>query len=78
MESVSIELAPIRINAVSPGVTDTPLYGDNRKILLDFVQNDPLKRVATSEEIAQVIYFVSNHPQMTGAIVSCDGGAHLV
>mgnify|MGYP000002149725 CR=1 FL=1 len=77
-ESLAVELAPIRINVVSPGVTDTPLYGEDRGNLLDWVQADPLKRVATSEEVAQVIYFVSNHPHMTGAIVACDGGSHLV
>jgi NAD(P)-dependent dehydrogenase (short-subunit alcohol dehydrogenase family) len=77
-ESLAVELAPIRINVVSPGVTDTPLYGDARGQLLDFVQADPLKRVATAEEVAQVIYLVSNHPHMTGSIVACDGGARLV
>ena len=76
-ESLAVELAPIRINVVSPGVTDTPLYGEDRKNLSDFVQGDPLKRIATPEEVAEVIYFVSRHPHMTGAIVSCDGGAHL-
>jgi len=77
-ESLAVELAPIRINVVSPGVTDTPLYGDARGELVNFVQADPLKRVATAEEVAQVIYLVSNHPHMTGSIVACDGGARLV
>ena len=77
-ENLAVELAPIRINTVAPGVTDTPLYGEARKNLPDFVQNDPLKRVATAQEIASVIYFVTQHPHMTGAIVPCDGGAHLV
>ena len=76
-ESLAVELAPIRINVVSPGVTDTPLYGAHRGNLLDFVKTEPLKRVATAEEVAQVVYFVSQHRHMTGAIVSCDGGAHL-
>lgn len=77
-ESLAIELAPIRINVVSPGITDTPLHGEDRENLVDYVQEDPLKRVATPEEVAQVIYFVSNHPQMTGSIVACDGGSRLV
>lgn len=76
-ESLAVELAPIRINAVSPGVTDTPLYGKDQGNLSDFVEGDPLKRVASAKEVAEVIYFVSQHPHMTGAIVPCDGGAHL-
>ncbi len=77
-ESLAIELAPIRINVISPGVTDTPLYGEGRGNLHNFVQGDPLKRVATPEEVAQVIYFVTNHPHMTGSVVACDGGSHLI
>lgn len=77
-ENLAVELAPIRINVVSPGITDTPLYGNDRTKLINFVQADPLKRVGTAEEVAQVVYFVSNHPHMTGAIVPCDGGSHLV
>src|SRR5690606_204368 len=56
-ESLAVEIAPIRINVVSPGVTDTPLYGEDRSGLLEFVQRDPLKRVATPQEIAEAIYF---------------------
>ncbi len=77
-ENLAVELAPLRINVVSPGVTDTPLHGEDRKNLVNYVQRDPLKRVASAEDIAQVIYFVSNHPHMTGAIIACDGGSHLV
>jgi NAD(P)-dependent dehydrogenase (short-subunit alcohol dehydrogenase family) len=76
-ESLAVELAPIRINVVSPGVTDMPLYGESRSNLLDFVQTDPLKRVELPEEVAQVICFISQHPHMTGAIIPSDGGSRL-
>lgn len=79
VESLAVELAPLRINAVSPGLTQTPLYGDmSRDTLQEWADGSPLKRLATADEIADVIYFVTLHPQMTGAIVPVDGGARLV
>jgi NAD(P)-dependent dehydrogenase (short-subunit alcohol dehydrogenase family) len=78
VESLSIELAPIRINAISPGLTDTPLYGETpRETLQEWANATPLKRLASAAEIAEVIYFVSLHPQMTGAIIPVDAGARL-
>ncbi len=79
IESLSIELAPIRMNVISPGLTDTPLYKDlSHETLLEYAKGSPLKRLASSEEIAEVIQFVTLHPQMTGAIIPVDAGARLV
>lgn len=79
VESLAIELAPIRINAISPGLTLTPLYGDTpQKTLQEWADGSPLKRLATADEVAEVIHFVTLHPQMTGAIIPVDAGARLV
>ena len=78
VESLAIELAPLRINAISPGLTQTPLYGATpTESLQEWANASPLKRLASAEEIADVIHFVTLHPQMTGAIVAVDGGARL-
>lgn len=79
VESLAVELAPLRINAISPGLTDTPLYGDTPyETLQDWANATPLKRLAAPNEIAEVIHFVTLHPQMTGAVIAVDGGARLV
>lgn len=79
VESLALELAPIRINAISPGLTMTPLHGDTSKeTLQEWANQSPLKRLSSAAEIAEVIHFVTLHPQMTGATISADGGARLV
>ena len=79
VESLAVELAPLRINAISPGLTHTPLYGDtSRETLQEWADASPLKRLATASEIAEAIVFMTLHHQITGAIVPVDGGARLV
>ena len=70
----------IRVNAVAPGLVDTPLAGHLAAIpgLMDgWLQNIPLGRAARPEEIAEVIAFLLSPAAsyMTGAIVVADGGA---
>jgi NAD(P)-dependent dehydrogenase (short-subunit alcohol dehydrogenase family) len=69
----------VRVNAVEPGTTDTGMLtrftgtAENKSALLSRV---PVKRLATPDEIAQVIAFVAsaNASYMTGASIPVDGG----
>lgn len=80
VKTLALEIVPVRINVVSPGVTNTPLYDvfeNKTEMLSEMANNVPLKRVATSEEIAEAIMLVLSNKNMTGAIIDCDGGATL-
>jgi NAD(P)-dependent dehydrogenase (short-subunit alcohol dehydrogenase family) len=80
-KSAALEVAGtgVRVNVVAPGTTDTGMLtrfnktDDNKAALVSTV---PLKRMATPEEIAHVIAFVSsaNASYMTGASIPVDGG----
>src|SRR6266849_1073307 len=80
-KSAALEVAGtgVRVNVVEPGTTDTGMLtrftnsADNKAALLSTV---PVKRLATPEEIAHVIAFVSspNASYMTGASIPVDGG----
>jgi NAD(P)-dependent dehydrogenase (short-subunit alcohol dehydrogenase family) len=82
--SLALQLAPrIRVNAVCPGVTDTPmvrangaLAGEHRDALL---AQYPLGRPAEAVEIAQVVAFLlgPDASYVTGATYSADGGRTL-
>jgi NAD(P)-dependent dehydrogenase (short-subunit alcohol dehydrogenase family) len=81
--SLAVELAPIRVNAVSPGVIDTgawdPLGEDGKKALFDHVSaTSPLGRIGTSEEVAQAVLFAMTNTFMTGMMLKIDGGDPLV
>jgi NAD(P)-dependent dehydrogenase (short-subunit alcohol dehydrogenase family) len=81
--ALSLELAPVRVNAVTPGLIDPPLlhtaYGAERDTL---VQNRaalmPGKRVGTADAVAQVILMLMTNGYLTGAVVHVDGGGRFV
>jgi len=75
---VAREIAPKRINVVSPGVIDTPmsaLEGAARAAYYSSFTKDKLvPRAGTSEEVAQAIVFMVENDFVTGTIIDVDGG----
>ena len=76
--ALSAEIAPKRINVVSPGIIDTPmvaLTGEDRdKHYQNITEPHLIKRAGTSEEIAKGIIFVIENDYVTGTTVDVDGG----
>jgi NAD(P)-dependent dehydrogenase (short-subunit alcohol dehydrogenase family) len=83
MKCAAIDLAPygIRVNAVCPGVVDTPiqgsLHGQAEQLLRKWGQLHPIGRLADTDEIARVVAFLLSEESsyMTGSTVAVDGGA---
>jgi NAD(P)-dependent dehydrogenase (short-subunit alcohol dehydrogenase family) len=78
--SLALELAPVRVNAVSPGIIDTPIRAampeQARKEMLEKTAASlPVGRVGVGEDIARQILAFMTIGFMTGAIVYLDGGA---
>src|ERR1700682_5564390 len=80
-KSAALEVAGtgIRVNVVAPGTTDTGMltrFTDTDKNKAALVSTVPIRRLATPEEIAHVIAFVSSTKAsyMTGASIPVDGG----
>jgi NAD(P)-dependent dehydrogenase (short-subunit alcohol dehydrogenase family) len=72
-----VELAPLRVNAVKPGVVRTPLW--NGAMDFDEVAGGlPVGRVGEPEDIAAAYVFLMSQPFATGSIVTVDGGHVLV
>jgi citronellol/citronellal dehydrogenase len=67
----------IRVNAVSPGVTDTPALRNYPKHA-ETAAAVPLRRLATTEEVADAILFMARSRYITGEVLTIDGGLHLV
>jgi NAD(P)-dependent dehydrogenase (short-subunit alcohol dehydrogenase family) len=81
--ALAIELAPIRVNAVSPGVVRTNLWrsmgADERKHLFESVGKAlPVGRVGEPYDIAQAYLFLMQEGFSTGQTVVVDGGTVLV
>ena len=81
---LAMELAPrIRANVIAPGSIDTPRFrkvvdamGDGEGFLRGLMQNVPLKRLGTADDIARVALFLASDASAytSGCVVPCDGG----
>lgn len=81
--ALALELAPIRVNTVTPGLIDTPLlvntYGNERDtIMANRAAILPGKRVGSAEEVAQVMLMLMTNAYMTGEVLHIDGGGRYV
>jgi len=80
---LALELAPIRVNAVSPGIIDTAWWngmpGEVKGALFANAEKTlPVRRVGRPDEVAEVIALVARTGFMTGSVYEVDGGSHLV
>jgi len=76
------ELAPLRVNVISPGPVDTPAYDwmtpeEKREFFRQTSVNLPLRRLGRAEEVAEAVLFLLNNAFVTGAVIDIDGGARL-
>lgn len=79
---LAVELAPLRINAVSPGVIDTPWWDriseDQRRTLFEgIVATTPAGRVGRPEDVAAAIVSLATNGFITGVVLDVQGGATL-
>jgi citronellol/citronellal dehydrogenase len=65
----------IRVNAVSPGFTDTSALLERFRRLVSTV---PLGRIGSVEEVVDAILFMASATYVTGEVLTVDGGLHLV
>ena len=78
----ALELAPrgIRVNAVAPGFVHTPLTEPATHVpgvVDEYVENTPLGRAGTPEDIADAVLFLCKAPWLTGEVLDLNGGAHM-
>ena len=78
VRAAALEMSPKRINIVSPGIIDTPLFpqeGEERENLIkNFTANHSIKRAGTPEEVATAIIFLIENDFVNGTTVDVDGG----
>jgi NAD(P)-dependent dehydrogenase (short-subunit alcohol dehydrogenase family) len=80
---LALELAPRRVNTLSPGTTDTPLLnrtlGDGRDAYVAALKEKlPLRRLGTPDEVGAAVVFLMSNGFMNGETLHIDGGARLV
>ncbi|MEE6175156.1 SDR family oxidoreductase [Mycobacterium sp. 050134] len=80
---LAVELAPIRVNAISPGVIDTGAWDSlggegKRDYFAHIADHNPVGRIGTADDVARTALFAMTSTFMTGMTLKVDGGEPLV
>jgi NAD(P)-dependent dehydrogenase (short-subunit alcohol dehydrogenase family) len=80
--TLALELQPLRVNAVSPGVIDTPWWGqlpqEQREFIFQTTASKlPLGHIGKADDVAAAIMFLAHNSFITGTVLECDGGARI-
>lgn len=79
MRILAIDLSPVRVNVVAPGIIDTPMlrgHGEDgaQAILAGYGQRALVGRGGRPDEVAGAILFVMENAFVTGSVIDIDGG----
>ena len=80
--SLAVELAPIRVNAISPGVIDSGAWDSlgeqgKRDHFENVSRTNLAQRIGTAEDVADAALFAMTNTFVTGVTLKVDGGQHL-
>lgn len=80
--ALAVELAPVRVNCVSPGITQTPGWNfmpeeDREKLFANLRETLPARRIGTPSDLAGAALALMTNRYITGTVLHCDGGGHL-
>lgn len=81
--ALAVDLGPIRVNAVSPGLVDTPMWHampEERRTayFASVAEKLPARRICSDEDVAGLVLACMANPSLTGAVLKIDGGYTLV
>jgi len=81
--SLALELKPVRVNVVSPGFVETPLFDvlgaqARTSLLTQVAATLPGRRIGRAEEVADAITFLLGNPYVNGEVLHVDGGGRFV
>jgi NAD(P)-dependent dehydrogenase (short-subunit alcohol dehydrogenase family) len=81
-QALAVELAPVRVNAVSPGIVDSGAWdgmgADRDTMFAGVAAKNPARRIGSPQDISQAVLSAITNPFMTGTVLHLDGGARLV
>jgi NAD(P)-dependent dehydrogenase (short-subunit alcohol dehydrogenase family) len=78
-KGLALELAPIRVNVIAPGLIDTPLLGEGRSEAAKWAEDKlPVGRMGLAEEVAQAVVLLMTNGFITGEVLHIDGGGRLI
>jgi NAD(P)-dependent dehydrogenase (short-subunit alcohol dehydrogenase family) len=81
--ALAVELAPVRVNAVAPGIVRTDLWAglsdnDREAMYAEAARTLPVRRAGEASDIAEAITYLMANGYTTGTTLSVDGGSVLI
>ncbi len=81
--ALAVELAPLRVNTLRPGFTDSPMWDGldatgRERLRRDVAAALPSGRIGTSADVGHAALFLMTNPQVTGTVLEVSGGETLV
>jgi NAD(P)-dependent dehydrogenase (short-subunit alcohol dehydrogenase family) len=79
-KSLALEIAPVRVNIIAPGVVGTGVWTTEERTRHEsWAENTlPVQHLGTSEELAEAYYSTLLNSYMTGSVISVDGGLTMI
>ncbi len=81
MRPLAVELAPLRVNVVAPGVIQTPWWDGMpepvREGVFASAAASPAGRTGVPDDVAAAVALLIGSGYITGAVIQCDGGLRL-
>ena len=75
VRTLAVELAPIRVNGIHPGIVgDSPYWADKPQVLTAVSERTPLGRPVTMDEVVDASVFLLENGGVNGVNLSVDGG----
>jgi NAD(P)-dependent dehydrogenase (short-subunit alcohol dehydrogenase family) len=79
VHTLAVELAPIRVNAIHPGIVgDSPMWADNAEMLERISARTPIGRCVTMDEVVGAARFLLENSGVNGVDLVVDGGSLLL
>lgn len=82
--AMAVELGPVRVNVISPGIVDSGPFWERlgaegrERLFSDYAQKSPARRVGRPEELAEAALFALGNPFLSGTVLAVDGGGLLM
>lgn len=79
MRTLAVELAPVRVNAIHPGIVgDSPFWAEKPAALEQVIARTPARRLTTMADVVDAVDFLVRNQAVNGVDLYLDGGWMLV
>ncbi|WP_460423897.1 SDR family NAD(P)-dependent oxidoreductase [Pseudomonas sp. ZL2] len=77
VRALALELAPsqVQVNAVAPGIIDTPLHGDDSQAREALKTLAPTGQIGSPEDVVDAVLYLTDSTFVTGTVIAVDGGS---